>query len=93
MLFMFFDYLILDTFREEIFVRRKFREYWSNLRKKIPLWNPENVNSQKLIPVKFSEIGYLENDFPQKFSKINEMQIYEFLSDTMSFELGLLRKY
>ena len=42
------------------------------------------------MPTKFLKIGDSRKLIPAKFSKINKMQISEFLSDAVFFELGLL---
>ena len=39
----------------EIFAGRKFREFWPYLRNQIPFFDPESVDSRKLIHVKFFE--------------------------------------
>ena len=51
---------------------------------------PGNVDLHKLIHVKFFKIEDFRKLIPAKFSRINEMGILEFLSDTVPFELSLL---
>ena len=68
---------------------KKFREFGSNSENKIPFLTPGHVDSRKLIPAKSFKINNSRKLIPAKFSTVDEPRIFEFLSDTMSFELGL----
>jgi len=78
------------TLVEDIFAGRKFCEFRPNSQKYISFLTAQNVDTRKLTPVKFFQIAIRKNQFPQNFSRINEMRILEFLSDTVSFKLGFL---
>ena len=55
------------TLREEIFAGSKFREFCPNLKKYILFLTLENIDSRKLIPAKFFEIGDSRKLIPAKF--------------------------
>ena len=61
--------MLKTTLREEIFAGRKFREFRPNSQKYISFLTAQNVDTRKLTPAKFFQIGDSRKLIPAKFFK------------------------